>query len=244
MDAEVKGLLGPAQRQARRAFKRGRVLRYLRQEVWSTQELLQRVMGLRSRQAAHATLCQMERESLVRRHLIATPLRRLTLWGITAHGQAFAFDPQTERPLEAVFEPAKLGLQNLEHALMVQEVRLRLEGKGWHDWINGDRLPALDNGDKRPDALVIDSDGRRVAIEVERTMKTLKRYRVVLLACLKAIRSGKYDRVMWVCPSQEMAERLKAVILSIEWVPLDGKKLPIEPHRHHANLTWRSIDSL
>lgn len=244
MGAEVKGLLGPAQRQERRTFKRDRVLRYLRQEVWSTQDLLQRVMGLQSRQAAHTTLCQLERECLIRRHIVTTPLRKMTLWGITAHGQAIAFDPKTEQPLDAVFEPAKLGLQNLEHSLMVQLVRLRLEKMGWSDWINGDRLPALQKGDKRPDALATDPDGKRVAIEVERTLKTLKRYRVVLLACLRAIKAGIYDRVIWVCPSWDMAERLEAVIRGIEWVPLDGKKLPIEPGRHHTNLAWQSIDFL
>lgn len=228
-------LLTAAARAARRDDKRRGLLRFLRQHIWSSQDVLQLVMGVDTPQAAHRTLTQLERDELVRRHTLDALGGRVTLWGITAHGQAMAFDVNSEEPVRAVFEPSKISEQNVRHHLDVQRIRLKAEAAGWRDWVDGDRLGEVKVG-KRPDALAIDRDGQRCAIECERTMKTSKRYEQVLVNYLRALKAGEVGRVIWVCPTADMAARLKAIVTGIRTVKVAGQQVAIEPERHHVKL--------
>lgn len=89
-------ILQSADRKKRQLEKQHAVLRFLRQHLWSSQAILQDVMKLQSRQAAHKTLSQMQSEGLVRSHQYLALGGKLTLWGITAHGQVMSFDTKVE----------------------------------------------------------------------------------------------------------------------------------------------------
>ena len=87
MGAHMNLLAAPADRRARSAQKVGAVLRFLRQEIWSSQDILGGVMGVDSRTAAHKNLARMEDEGLLRRHKVeGLGGGAITLWGITSHG--------------------------------------------------------------------------------------------------------------------------------------------------------------
>jgi hypothetical protein len=233
-------LLTKTERDARRNGKRSRLLRFLRQELWSTAEILGSVMEIRARQAIHRSLAGFEADGLIRRHGIEQLGGQLTLWGITAHGQGMAFDPENEQPVSAYFEPSKVSPSHVAHALALQRLRIAAEAEGWSEWTNGDRLGPLAGGAKRPDALAKMPSGQRVAIEIERHIKTKKRYEAILASCLQAIRRGEFAAVVWVCPTPDLARRLSAIVLGIQAVPIGGQRVPVDPERHHPRLVFAS----
>ncbi|MCL4470127.1 MAG: hypothetical protein M1547_03095 [Gammaproteobacteria bacterium] len=213
-------LLPPAERAARVAQKRAALLGFLRDELYTTATVVGQLLGLNSRQAIHTTLTAMERDELVRRETVTTPAgRRVTLWGITSHGQAFAFDPASEVPQERYFEPGRVGLTVLQHTMDLQTLRLQAEVAGWAGWMLGDRMGKWAKNQSRPDAIVADPQGIKWGIECERTIKTRKRYEAILKDRLLAIKQGTVNKVVWLCPTEEQSNRLKAIIRSIPDTP-------------------------
>lgn len=242
--ATQKNLIGAPQERAQRSEeKRRQVLRFLRQEIWSSQEILGSVMGLASRTAAHRSLHRMEVDGLLRRHQVqGLGGGSVTLWGITPHGQGLAFELGAEEPLAAYFEPQRVAEQTIRHGLDLQRVRVRLEQAQWKAWQNGDRLTSLLKGGKRPDAIVISPTGERCAIEIERTLKTTKRYEQVLASYLQAIKAGEVSRVVWLCPSPALAARLRAIVCGIKEVVIQRQRYPVDPERHHAALEFCGLE--
>lgn len=242
--AAHSNLMGTPQERAQRSEeKRRQVLRFLRQEIWSSQDILGSVMGLASRTAAHKNLHRMEAEGLLRRHQVqGLGGGSVTLWGITPHGQGLAFELGTEEPLSAYFEPQRVAEQTIRHGLDLQRVRVRLEQAQWTGWQNGDRLTALLKGGKRPDAMVTSPSGERWAIEIERTIKTTKRYEQVLASYLQAIKAGEVDYVVWLCPSAALAARLQAIVCGIREVVIQRQRYQVDPQRHHAALAFYGVE--
>jgi hypothetical protein len=233
------GLLAvPALRTARREEKRRAVLRFLRQHLWSTQDVLSQVLRVESRQAAHKSLLALEAEGILRRHRVEALAGSVTLWGITPHGQALAFELDSESPVSAYFEPGRVSEQTIRHQLDLQRLRLAAEAAGWTDWTDGDRLGDLGKNAKRPDAIAVDPQGRRSAIECERTIKTTKRYERILVSYLRAARTKAIDRVVWVSPSEDFARRLRIIVTGIRSVTIAGQQVAIDPERHHRLLTF------
>lgn len=209
-------LLPPTERAARVAEKRAALLSFLKDELFTNRIVAQRLLGLNSRQAAYTTLSAMERDQLIKREALPLPGgHKITLWGITPHGQAFAFDPETETPQERYFEPGRVGLTVLDHTLDLQTIRLQAEAAGWTGWQLGDRMGKWAKNQSRPDAIVTDPQGVKWAVECERTIKTKKRYEAILKDRLLAIRQGSANKVVWLCPTEDQANRLKAIIRSV-----------------------------
>lgn len=144
--------------------------------------------------------------------------------------------------LPSYFEPSRVSEQTVRHELDIQKLRLKAEALGWHSWVDGNRLGSKLKSQSRPDALCINLSGYHVAIECERTFKSLKRYEHILISYLKLIKSGEINSVVWVCPNKEMTQRLKMIITSIKHVQVLGQKIQIEPLKHHANLYFCSYE--
>lgn len=224
------------QRNARQQQKQHAVLGFLRQHLWSTQDILQQVLLVTSRQAAHKTLSSIENKGFIRRHKYEALGGVLTIWGITSQGQAMAFDVDTESLVTAYFEPNRISEQTIRHQLDIQRLRLKAEAIGWHRWVDGDRLGSSGKDQKRPDALAKNKDGILVSIECERTFKSIKRYEHILVNYLKLIKAGEIKEVVWVSPSSDISARLKSIITAIKFVRVNGQKVEIDPAKHHAHL--------
>jgi hypothetical protein len=239
MGARMNLLATPADRQARSEQKVRAVLRFLRQEIWSSQDILGGVMGVESRTAAHKNLVRMEAEGLLRRHKVeGLGGGAITLWGITSHGQALAFDPATESPVASYFEPSRVAEITIRHALDLQRLRMQGERAGWKDWINGDRLPELLKGGKRPDAMATSPTGLKTAIEIERTIKTSKRYEQILASYLMSLKSEQVHQVVWLSPTEDLALRLRAIVLCIRSVTIQKQRFAVDPQKHHGRLSF------
>lgn len=237
-------LASPLERLTRAREKQQRILRFLRQEIWSSQDILGMVMGIQSRTTIYKNLVRFECDGLLKKHTI-TGLGggTVALWGITSHGQAMAFDPATETPISAYFEPGKVAEVTVKHALDLQRLRVIAESSGWHGWVNGDRLEDLLKGGKRPDAVAISPDGMKTAIEIERTIKTTKRYEQVLSSYLMALKAGQVHQVVWLTPTIDTALRLQAIVFSIRSVSIQKQRFPIDPEKHHSRLFFKDYSS-
>lgn len=233
-------ILDAISRKEKAEMKKTKVMTFLRQHEWSTQDILQLVMGLESRQATHKSLSQLAKKGLIKKHAYPALGGNLTLWGITSHGQAMAFDIQNEMPFNNYFEPSKISEVLIRHQLDLQRIRVYAERQNWSKWTDGDRLGKLDAQTKRPDAIAYNPSGQKIAIECERTFKTTKRYEQILLSYLRLLKGQKIHAVVWVSPTDEMALRLQKIITSIRTLTYAGQKLTIDPNKHHTRLFFCS----
>ncbi|MDX4329778.1 MobC family replication-relaxation protein, partial [Klebsiella pneumoniae] len=166
-----------AKRQARNAEKTRLTLRWLREELCSTAELVARRLGIAAVQPVYRFLDSLVAKGLLVRAKYPVDGRQVSVWGLTPHGVAFSFDE--DEPLTDVipFQPSRVSAAQLPHRLAVQSLRLAMEARGASGWRYLHRM-AL-KGMKVPDALA-ELDGRTVAFEVERTVKSRRRYQEVV----------------------------------------------------------------
>lgn len=217
----------PSERRERQAERHRQVLQFLRDETWTSPQVLIRYLDC-SPASVTKTMGQLEQQGQVVRHVV--PELRKMLWGITPHGLAFAWADHEAMQVRPHFEPSKLAPVAVAHHLDIQMARLQAEKQGWTGWVPGDRLPA--GLAKRPDAVATDPQGNCVAIEVERHVKTLKRYEAVFAIYLQAIKRGDYACVHYICPDERLARQLGRVFGLIQSVPLMGERVPIgDKHR-------------
>lgn len=238
-------LRSAAQRQERIEAKRRLILRWLREEIYTTREVAQTLLGL-TPSPTKITLANMRRDGLLHMEQVICPSGwKPVLYGITAHGQGMAFDPG-ELPSDRTFEPGRVGLTVLQHTITLQLARLRAERAGWRDWQVCDRLGKWVADQGRPDAIATDPQGTVWAIELELTMKTTKRYESVIFERLRQIRAGMYARVVWLSPTQAQSDRLGSIIKGIREFTreVNGSKqhVLIDPETHHPKLAFVSLD--
>ena len=219
------------------------ILRFLREVLWSKQDILQLVMKLQSRQSAHKSLKQMELQGLIKPHTFSALGGKLTLWGITQHGQSMAFDTKTEMPYSTYFEPSRISEQLIRHQLDLQMLRINAEAQGWISWQDGDRLGQLSKSTKRPDAIAINNIGLKVGVECERTFKTQKRYEQILLSYLRLIKNQTVNEVVWISPTEDFTKRLKIQIQSIKQLKIAGQIIKVEPQKHHLHIHFCSYEN-
>lgn len=204
----------PAARKERAAAKRRAVLDFLASEIWTSAPILGQILDLPHRQPVNRLLLAMEKEGTIRRAVGPTLAGQgVTLWGITTLGRALV---ATADPLGPVFEPSRLALGAVPHNLALQALRLRAEAAGWTAWTRGEALGK--DASVRPDAVATMPGGQRVAIECERTVKTAKRYQVVLAAHLRAIQARQWLGVYYVAPSN-VAPALIRIFSAIPALP-------------------------
>jgi hypothetical protein len=219
------------ERRERQLAKQERVMEFLVQEVWTSFGILRTLLGL-SAPATLKTLNALERIQLIRRHRVVE--LRMSLWGITPQGIVMtAYGDGCTKPwvTSQYFEPSKLKLLGIPHKLAIQEARLCAERARWGEWTPGFRLPH--EFPVRPDARVLDPAGRKIAVEIERTVKTQKRYAAIFANYLQQIKAGEFDLVHYVCPDAELAPRLARLFGDIKAVPVWNERVPLQ-ERHRA----------
>lgn len=205
-----------AERMKRAAEKERLVLSFLFDEVWATAKTLQQLLGLATHVPVNRLLRKMENKGLVKPHKVSLGGPDTNLWGITANGLAMSVEPEkvADALSRSTFEPSKVSVSHVNHQTKLQIARIEAERAGWTDWVRGERM----GGDisKRPDAVAIDPNGRRIAIEVELSFKSKKRYQQVIgeYAYLCAVKKA-YKGVYYIC-EDDSAVRFKNLFHSIK----------------------------
>lgn len=201
----------PKQRLARAAEKRTLLLKMLRDEIWTVTEVVAALLNIKYA-AAHALLKAMQRDGLIvsRRMFIQGErgVKQVVLQGITSKGLAFAWHlnetPEHRNPWEA----SKTNPLFVPHQIETQLARVTAEKLGWHDWRPARAL--MNKGlPKLPDGEATNPAGECIALELEREIKTDRRYECVIGAYISVIKaSQRWARVDYICPDADFAARL------------------------------------
>ncbi|MET0013038.1 MAG: MobC family replication-relaxation protein [Sedimenticola sp.] len=226
-------IFNPKDRESRRKEKTQFALAFLLEETFTTAENMGLVMGIKSRQGVSKALSQLENAGLVRK--VDVPLlgqRCIRLYGITPHGVGMAqidSDAWRDRPS---FEPSRVYVSTLQHRIDTQKLRLQAEAAGWSNWIPGERLGKFTRGDKRPDAIAVSPTGITTAIEVERTIKSKRRYEEIISHYLQLIKGGEMgiNRVVYLSPAGMSLKIRKIFQEGIESVPVRHKGITKRIH--------------
>lgn len=219
----MNGLIHDAKlRSQRTELKKQKLLSWLVDFTWTTPAIAGEVMQLSSRSAINKTLSQFEELDLIRSGALDfTYTRNLRIIGITPNGLLWCDD--MENTIEkATFEISRVAISTANHRLDVQKCRLKLKDKTDLEWIAENNYPkALSY---RPDA-IITTQKKSIALELERTAKTRKRYQQIIVQHLRQINQGAYEEVHYVSTLDGFAKRLERLFFSITKVPVKGQQV-------------------
>ncbi len=226
------------QQKLRIAEKRSLILEWLKSEGHSNSEILSQVIGLK-RQGADAALKAMMRDGLVRSEELGTGYKLETIYGLTPHAAALMSD-FVNNQLVNYFEPGRVSAWTLQHSLSIQRLRLYLESQGWTSW-KSDRQCKREGHHgqwlKVPDAIATNPDGQTVAIEVERSYKSLKRYPDIIAGYLQMLKLQQVQAVNYYCVGQCTSTKMQQIFQSIKQIKINGQLVALES-RHYQQFNF------
>lgn len=222
-----------AQQSLRIAEKRELILDWLKTEGHSTAEVLSAVLGLKG-QGAHNTLKAMQRDGLLRSEDLPTGAKMQVIYGLTPHAAMLA-SYFVNNVMVNYFEPGRVSPWTLQHSLSIQKLRLQLQAKGWTNW-KSDRQCKRDGQQnqwlKVPDAIAVTPDGQQVAIEVERSYKSLKRYPDIVASYLQMMKQEQISAVHYYCTGQCTSQKMQQIFTSIEHIKIKGQLITLSKEHH------------
>ena len=227
--------------------KRDKILNWLAEETFTTSKVLERLLGLK-KNAVHKTLIAMQRVGMVDVHEVSYLDMRFRFIALTSHGAALVGRVGTH------YQPGRIAESIIAHQLDVQMVRMQAEEIGWTGWICERALRVAAEQEKRttteperlwlkvPDAVGSPPGQGAVAIEIERTIKTLKTYEVIVGQYLQMVKRGAVERVVYLTRTERIADALGATFNRIQTVPIGGKRFELSPE-HHARFSFYAMSS-
>lgn len=220
------------------------LLNFLKEETYSDFNTLMMIFGFKSHPPLIRLLKKVETMGLIQKHVHESRASRISLWGITADGLAVILTDD-DKVMPARFEPSRLTGWSLDHHLDNQIVRLTLEKNGATEWINGDRSTFLSQYSvkHRPDGLISLPDGRLIAVETERRIKTKARYQSIMASHLLAINDKKWRYAFYVTPDEAKKRTLKIIFDSITAVIVKNQHVTLEP-KHRDVFRFYTVNEL
>ena len=244
MSDAAKHLLPPAERKRRGEENRQAILTFLRDERWTHIDVIQALLGHKSPQAIYRILGKMAVEGLVSKAEIPVAYNRpVAIWGITVHGLAMSWGLDEAVEPRKPFEPSKVAPTMMQHKVDLQLLKVRALRSGWASWIDGSLLGWRKSEWKVPDAVAIDPQGRKTAIEVERTVKSKKRYAEIIVSHLESKREGRWERIVYLCPTRDIAARIEREFQSITHAKYKGQVFELQDG-HRASFVFLGYDQL
>ena len=175
------------------------------------------------------TLRKMEKAELIKAHTIDFELSvwNLKIWGLTPTGALLATDLDEDIKF---FEVGRIKPITIAHSLALQRVKVIALSNRWVEWESSSKMLKKANENRStwiqvPDAVARSPKDRKVAVELERTVKTPKRYVEILANYAEMMSMGVIDEVIYVCPAQ-LTARLERLFHRIEKIIFKGKVIP------------------
>ena len=220
-----------SERYKRSEEKVSKVIQFLKQEVYSDFQTLLALLNYKHRQPLYLLLSKMVSLGYLTKHEFKFPTGKMSLWGITQLGLSQEIG-DIEGDLQA-FEPHKVKFVTLNHRLMNQRARIYLERQGWTHWHNGDRFSFRKKYplEHRPDAVMVTPKGHTIALETERTIKPVARYRSILKSHITAKQKKFWSAVFYIVPDEKVRELLSIQFDKIEYIAFDEAKYDFAPYR-------------
>ena len=200
------------------------VLRYLFEETWTHIDIVRARFEQMSDEDVMMVLTELSEAKLIRNIEVSfLKNSKDEFWGITKPGVRMVQEVLgTEEPRRA-FDKRTIKPISFNHHLDIQRIRVKAERCGWHSWrrmIGSEGF--VGKGEKIPDAIAKRPDGARIAIEVERTIKSKSRYPGILASHLHARKYCKWDEIYYFCPDAQSKRRLERIFLEITEVKYFG----------------------
>ena len=232
------------ERYARSTEKIRVLLNFLKEETYSDFQIIKLLFDFKSDRPLYRLLEKVEQMGLIQKHVHESRASRISLWGITTDGLAVILTAD-DNIMPARFEPYRLTGWSLDHHLDNQLVRLTLEKNGATGWINGDRSTFLSQYSvkHRPDGLISLPDGRLIAVETERRIKTKARYQSIMASHLLAISDKKWRYAFYVAPDEAKKRALKIIFDSIASVIVKNQHVQLEA-KHRDVFRFYTLDEL
>ncbi|HFQ5003792.1 TPA: MobC family replication-relaxation protein [Vibrio vulnificus] len=219
------------ERDKRNHEKMAMVIQFLKQETYTDINNLILLLGYKARRPLDRLLNKLIALGFITKHVFEFQTGKISIWGITDLGltQHVRNINEDFRP----FEPSKVKLMTLEHKLMNQKVQIYLERNGWTGWHNADQYSFRSQYEveHRPDAVMTAPNGYTIAIETERTLKHVSRYRSIFKSHILAKQKGYWNAVFYVVPDDNLRHLLEKRFDKIDYIQFDLSKHPFEHHR-------------
>ena len=220
-------LMPVAEQKERIARKRDTLLKFLASEGFSSLPILAEVIQL-GKPATCKTLAQLSKLGMVSSLNVPAGAGWIKVYFLTAHGRAMAADPGEIDQGWRDVDVSRVAPSTVGHTLDCQRLRLMLEASGWTNWQTDRQLHAMQLA-KIPDALASTPHGQLAALEVERTIKTKKRYAAILAEYILMINSEKIQSIHYFCPAPGVAERVERIFRSISSITIKNTTWAVQP---------------
>lgn len=223
-------------RMARAQEKRQAILQFLASgEMYTTRAIAARLLKI-SEMSADRSLQALVRDGCLKVEEHQVLSRNVLIFGISSHGLALADQVDGKE-----FELGRTNSAYIPHHIQIQHARLQAEEAGWRNWMPGKVL--YNKGLlKVPDSLARKPNGTVVALEVERHVKSKKRYESIISAHLQAISQKKFDEVHYLSEGG-LHTKIQTIFNAIQYIPVKGERIKLEQkHRDrfkfHDLKTW------
>lgn len=212
-----------------KAVKETLILSFLWEEGYSTAKILAPLLKM-TPNGIQRILRKMEAKELIKAHTVDFELSswNLKIWGLTPAGTLLA-TPEDEK--FKFFEVSRVKPITMAHSLALQHIKVLAVSQGWVDWQSSSKMLKNANMNRStwlqvPDAVAMSPKGRKIAIELERTVKTPKRYIEILANYAEMLSSGIIAEVIYICP-ENITKRLERLFHRIEKIIFRGKVIPV-----------------
>lgn len=201
------------------------ILRFLTEENYSSLENIGRLIGTPKQTALRITKYLCDKQYLVKTNINIGLSRNVSVFQPTNTGIMFAMDDNTLIP--ELREVSKVNATTIYHDLQLQKLRFNLEQQGYTSFQSSWHLTRIlrkrnEKVPKIPDYTCVDSQGNKVAIEYERTIKTTKRYREIIGQYLDIKERGIIKKVLYFT-DDGFANKLKQMFHNIDMVYRHGR---------------------
>ena len=236
-------LYDPAKSKQKGIDNEHKILQFLLKEKYSTSPILTSILGYKDRSSVLKILRRLEKKELIRKHKI--DIFR-TLYGITNNGLHVAQSDQDKITDWQYFEPSKVNPITLDHQLGIQKIHAICLKLGLY-FMPGRELGSRADSDKISDG-VINIFGNKIALEMERHVKSRRRYDAVIYNYLKLVKTGEYQSILYVSDTAEKTERIKKAIHSLDKITMKvngrNKDLKINPEVHFSYFDFIALDDV
>jgi hypothetical protein len=231
---------------ARSREKMNKILRFLKEETYTDLANLMLLFEseFKTPPPLYRVLEKLIRLGLIEKHIIGSRCGNISLWGITMDGLAVVCKPE-DPVFPPNFVPSSVTGFVLEHHLDTQQARVLLEKKGATNWIKGDRKNFLHQFrvKHRPDGVITLPNGKRIAIEMERNLKTPRRYQAIMAGHLLAWSEGVWSGIFYIVPHRQKKIALMKIFETTKCVIVNNSPVTLEQH-HRDTFKFFTLDEL
>lgn len=221
------------------------LLEFLKDETYTNAENIMRLLGVKSHKSLYPLVNKMQAMNLLVKAEFKDYMRSYSLWGITRDGIAQVLKEE-DINVPVWFQPSRLSAWGMAHHLEKQKARIILERKGCQFWENCDRGEFSAEYQKlkhRPDGIITFPSGAKVAIEVERKIKTPKRYSSIMAVHLVQRSKQTWHYIYYILPDELTKKRIEKIFNDIKEISVQSSRVQIT-EQHRSIFRFLTMDEL